>query len=291
MNLNQIKYFNAVYLYRSVSKAANNLHISQPSLSNCIKDLEDEFGVILFNRFHGGMEPTAYADTLFNLSKDIITKFEQTEHIMKDIKNVSRILRLGIPPMIASIFLPQILSDLCKFFPDLKLHIVESGREDLINKLSQGQVDMIFIPHMPAVSADLSLKKITTFEIACCVCDKWEISSKKTIKPTDLKDVPVVLFDDNFFQTDIIKKWFSSYNVKPNIILQTGQLSTVQSLVASGVAAGFLFKNISTGGEHIKYISTEEKIHTDISVVWRKDNYMSDVLEAFGDYIAKFNVN
>ena len=169
MNFNQLKYFNTVYLFRSVSKAAGYLHISQPSLSNSIKEMENEFGVVLFNRLHGGMEPTSHGDILFNMSKDIMLRLEQTQNIMKDVKNSNKLLRLGVPPMLASMFLPGILSNLANAFPGLKLYIIESGREHLLKKLVENEVDMIFIPHEPAAKTGLSVKKIGMFEIACCV--------------------------------------------------------------------------------------------------------------------------
>ena len=143
MNFNQLKYFASVYTYRSVSKAADILHISQPSISNSIKELEDELGIKLFKRFHGGMEPTGYGETLFMFSKDILLRLEQTEHIMKEMGSDKKVLRLGIPPMIGSLFLPQILKEQEKCLPNIKLHITESGREELLKKLNDDLVDII----------------------------------------------------------------------------------------------------------------------------------------------------
>ena len=290
MNLNQLKYFSAVCEYRSVSKAASVLHISQPSVSNSIKELEQEFDVILFNRFHGGMEPTAYGETLYNLSKDLLLKAEQTEHIMKDVLKKSRVIRLGIPPMIGSLFLSRIFKIMEQKFPDVKLHIIEGGRSELLKKLSDNHVDMIFIPHNDLMNSAFTFRHIANLEIVCCISGDNPLSVKSQLTPSDLNGVPIVLFDDSFFQTYKIKKWFSSAGVEPDIIFQTQQLSTVQSVVADGVAAGFLFKALSKSNDDIKYISAKDRIYADISLVWKKDCYASEILQKFGEFVSEINV-
>ena len=290
MNLNQLRYFNAVCEYRSVSKAASILHISQPSVSNSIKELEQEFGVVLFNRFHGGMEPTVHGETLYNLSKDLLLKAEQTEHIMKDVLKKSKVIRLGIPPMIGSLFLSRIFRNMEQSFADVKLHITEGGRSELLKKLTDNNVDMIFIPHNDLMNPAFTFRHIAKLEIACCISKDNPLSEKSQITPYDLDGVPLVLFDDSFFQTYKIKKWFSSSGVKPDIILQTQQLSTLQSIVSDGVAAGFLFKALSRPDDGIAYVSAGEKIYADISLVWKKDSFASDIMQSFGEFVSEINV-
>ncbi|MBR3932500.1 MAG: LysR family transcriptional regulator [Clostridia bacterium] len=290
MNINQLQYFKCVYMYRSVSKAAEELHISQPSVSNSIKDLEEEFGVKLFNRFHGGMEPTVHGDTLFALSKDILSKLEQTKHIMSELGRENKIIRLGIPPMIGSLFLPPVLKSMAVVFPDIKLHITESGREELLKKLNDGLVDIAFIPHNENLNLNLCVKHVAKFEIAFCVSEKNKLSEKSTVSAKDLSDVPLVLFDDTFFQTEKIKSWFSVSNVKPDIILQTGQLSTIKSLISKNIASGFLFKEMSVLNDGIKFIPTCSKIYADISLVWKKDSYLCSLMDKFSNFVSKINV-
>lgn len=290
MNLNQLKYFNAVCEYRSVSKAATILHISQPSVSNSIKELEQEFGVILFNRFHGGMEPTDYGETLYNLSKDLLLKVEQTEHIMMNVLKKSKVIRLGIPPMIGSLFLSRIFRNMEQKFPDIKLHITEGGRSELLKKLSDNQVDMIFIPHNDLINPAFTFRHIAKLEIACCISCDHPLSDKSHLTPSDLNGVPIVLFDDSFFQTYKIKKWFSAAGVEPDIIFQTQQLSTLQSIVFDGVAAGFLFKALSKKDDGISYISAEEGIYADISLVWKRDIFAEEMIERFAEFVCEINV-
>ena len=96
MNFTQLKYFETVCSCGSVSKAAEVLHISQPSLSMAIRELEAEFGVFLFKRHHKGVSLTPEGETLLTLGKDILTRVEATTDIMKDLGSGRKILKTSI---------------------------------------------------------------------------------------------------------------------------------------------------------------------------------------------------
>ena len=81
MNLTKLKYFHAICTFHSFSEAAEYLHISQPSLSNAIKELENEYGVSLFSRHYRGVSLTSEGQVLYNLSKDVLNRTEQAENI------------------------------------------------------------------------------------------------------------------------------------------------------------------------------------------------------------------
>ncbi|MBQ8758962.1 MAG: LysR family transcriptional regulator, partial [Clostridia bacterium] len=147
MNLNQLKHFYVVCLSGSLSEASKYLYISQPSLSSSIKALEKEFGVSLFTRRYKGMELTTEGKRLLEMCKDILSRTEQLENIMKDLGNERTKLRLGVPPMIGSLILPYIYRDFCSLHPDITLEIVEDGRNNLLDKLSENYLDMIFLLH------------------------------------------------------------------------------------------------------------------------------------------------
>ena len=109
MNLNQLKYFQTVYLYGNVSRAADILHISQPSLSESIRTLEDEFGVLLFDRRYRGMKPTEAGDRLFVLSRSLLDDAARIERIMDELGKDRHTIRIGITPMLGSIIIPKII--------------------------------------------------------------------------------------------------------------------------------------------------------------------------------------
>ena len=284
MQLMQLRYFRAVCEHQTVSAAAAYLHISQPSVSCAIRDLEREFGVQLFRRGHRGMTLTAAGETLYALSHDLLRRASEAENIMHDYGNARKILRLGVPPMLGSMLLPGIYRDFLPAHPELRLEITEAGRETLTGKLSENYLDMVILPHNRPLPASLSSHKLTQLEIVCAVHNKHPLAEKPFVTPSDFSDLPIVLFENSFFQTAEIKTWFSAADITPHILLQTGQLSTVLSMLSGNIAAGFMFKELIVTHASLVPVPLQHPFFTDVSLVWKKDAYFFSGMHKFRTY-------
>lgn len=289
MNLNQLKYFYTVCIYGSLSEASEYLYISQPSLSSAIKALEKEFGVSLFTRQHQGMELTKEGKMLFEMCQDVLSRTDRLENIMKDLGNERSRLRLGVPPMIGSLILPYIYCDFCKLYPDVTLEIIEGGRSELLDKLSENYLDMVFLLQNKNLDIKYETINLAKLEIVCCASKDSEISKQKCISPSNLKNTPLVLYKDSFFQTEEIKKWFACEKINPNIILQTNQLSTMLTMISNNVAVGFTLKELTETNKDFTAITIKNPIHVDASLVWKKDSYKFSSMEKFIKYVKENN--
>lgn len=287
MNLIQLRYFVSVCETGTVLGASEILHISQPSLSNAIKEMEAEFGVKLFLRQHRGMIKTSEGERLYNMAKELLSRAEQTENIMRDMGKQRKILRLGVPPMIGSVILPKIYREFLAENPDIHIEITESGQQELKDKLSEGLLDMIFIPHENEPDEAFSSINIVNTEIVCAV--RWEnpLAEKKSIRAAELSEIPIVLFKDSFYHTEEVRKWFRDGNVRPGIVLQTAQLSTIQSMVSSNVAVGFMFRPLVDEKKGFRAISAEPKLKINISLAWKKDSYFFNAMKKFREYVER----
>lgn len=290
MNLVQLKYFRAVCKYQSVSAAAEYLYISQPTLSTAIKELEREFGVILFRRHHRGMVLTDEGAELLKHCDRLLSHADQVERIMNDFGKRRKVLRLGVPPMIGSLFLPHVFREFLPSNPDIKLDITEGGRQEMLNQLSKDLLDMVFLSHNAPFEASLQSIQVAQFETVCCVSKDNPIAKLDSVCPKDLTEVPVVLFRDSFFQTEEIKKWFSASLVKPNILLQTNQLSTLQNLIRNDIAVGFMFRELLTNESEIVPIPMKVPLNVNVSLVWRQGTRFFNAMDSFLEYVKVLKV-
>lgn len=289
MNLTQLRYFKAVCVYQSVSAAAEYLHISQPSLSNAIKELESEFGVALFSRRHRGMILTEAGETLLKMSDDLLYRADRVESVMNELGGERSVLKLGVPPMIGSLILPRIYNEFASSNPDVKLEIFEGGRSELTRQLAEGFLDMAFIPHNRPIEKGFVAERVGSLEIVCCVAKDHPLSEKKEVDAEELRNIPLVLYKNGFYQTEEIKRWFVSSGVVPMILLQTEQLSTVETIISSGIAAGFLFRRLVEKNEKMVPLSVKVPLNIDISLVRKKDSYPFGCMKKFRDYISSSN--
>lgn len=287
MNINHLKYFHAVCLFRSVSEAAEHLHISQPSLSVAIKELENKYGVALLHRHHRGVTLTPEGEVLYKLSEDILSRAEQVEKLMEDLGNGRKTLRLGVPPMIGSLVLPRIYHDFLPQNPELSIEITENGQQELLHQLEKDYLDAALLPHTLPFDEKFVSCDVAQLEIVCCAETSHPISAKQSVLPTDFKEIPLVLFKDSFFQTRKIRQWFGEQNVSPNILLQTQQLSTMLSMIENRAAVGFMFRNLVQNKPALAFVPTEKPMFIQVSLVWRKGKHIYSGLNKFRAYMEK----
>lgn len=290
MNITQLRYFQAVAAYHTVSLAAQHLYISQPSISNAIKALEKEFAVNLFYRRYNGMFLTPEGTKLYNATQELLSRYDEVEHMMHHLGKNTRQLRLGIPPMISSFILADIYKNFVLKNTDIELVITEKGRYELLDQLNDGLLDVVLLPHTKPFDISISAKKIGTLEIVGCTSKSNPLSEHKAITPKMLENQPLVLFSDTFFQTKTIKKWFAQEGIEPNISIQTEQLSTAQSMIENDIAIGFMFKNLAQKNSYMATASLDPPIFVDISVLRKKDAYTLDGIKKIERYFKEVNI-
>jgi len=289
MNLTQLKYFQAISTFGSVSAAADSLYISQPSLSNAIRDLEKEFGIVLFKRHHRGMVLTREGEELLKLTEELLSQAQQLERFVSDLGNKQKILRLGIPPMIGSLILPKIYRDFVPQHSDIRLDITEAGRNELSSLLSKDLLDIVILPHNIPLDTSLVSQKIAQLEIVCCAAEGQSIAGLKEVTPTDLEDIPIVLFKNSFFQTAEIKKWFAMNKITPNVLLQTNQFSTLKNLISNNIAVGFLFRRLIDENENLAAIPMSPPLFIDVSLVYKRSTHIFSAMKSFLEYMSSLN--
>jgi len=287
LTLTQLKYFMAVCDHGSVSGAAQALFLSQPSLSAAISELEQEFGLPLFQRHRRGMILTQSGTQLYHLAHELLNQAEQTRRLMTDLGKGRKVLRLGVPPMIGSLLLPHLFRHFLPNHPDLSLTITEEGRRDLLTRLDEDQLDMVLLPHDRPLSPALSSVPVGQAETVCCVNRDHPLTRLDYVDPKALSQTPLVLFQDSFFQTEVIQDWFARAQITPHILLQTRQLSTLQSVVASTDAAGFLFRPLLEGQDRLAPLPLSQPFSVQISLAWKKQAAPFSAMELLREHLTK----
>ena len=205
--------------------------------------------------------------------------------MMQAIGKSTKEIRLGIPPMISSFVFSDIYKNFVLENKDIELTITEKGRYELLDKLNDGLLDIVLLPHTKPFDKSFSVKKIGRLEVVACVSKNNPLSKEESVSPKMLKDTPLVLFSDSFFQTKTIKNWFADAGVTPVVSVQTEQLSTAKRMVENNLAAGFMFRNTVGENSAIAALSLSPAIHLDVSVLRKKDAYATDGIKRLEKYL------
>ena len=195
---------------------------------------------------------------------------------MQKFSNANAVIRLGVPPMIGSLFLPGLYNALPALSPQLQLQVVEDDGNGLRKLLSEGKIDMALLPHTHTFEPALQALPIKQLENVCCVRKGHPFSELSKISLSSLQNQPLVLFKNSFFQTERILNAFRAINITPNVLLHTAQLSTVQNMIAAGTAVGFLFSFLTWQDERLVGIPLDPPMTTNVSLVWSRSLLLSE---------------
>lgn len=146
MQFQQLQYFVAVAETRHFTRAAELVHVAQPSLSQQIKALERELGADLFQRARGNITLTDAGEALLPLARRILADTDTARHEVQELVQLRRgRVRLGATPSLCTGLLPDVLRAFHDRYPGIRLMIEEGGSHDLVRQLARGALDLALV--------------------------------------------------------------------------------------------------------------------------------------------------
>lgn len=288
MTLIQLKYFCAACRCHSLTGAANELFVTQPAISLAIKELENEFGIILFNRQNNKLTLTTDGARFYEKANYILQYCNDVQLQMNNHGKPSRALRVGIPPILSSIFFPDMLDAYLKEFPNANITLEEYGSVRAGNMVLEDELDMALI-NMEMYNIDrLDSEVLLKDQLVFCVSPQHPLAEKECISTTDIEGQNILLFNRDSVQNNLLKSRFDINNVHPNIIMQGSQLYTIINFLRNGNYGSFLFESITSKLPDLKGIPLSPPLHTDIGIVWKKGRYISAQMQDFIYFAKKY---
>jgi LysR family hydrogen peroxide-inducible transcriptional activator len=144
LSLRQLRYFEALARHRHFGRAAAACAISQPALSEQIKELEATFGAALFERGARQVRATSLGEALSERVRGILSAIDELDGLAASHHPLRR-LRLGVIPTVAPYLLPSVMAELARAHPDLDVHVRESITARLLEELAQGRIDAAIV--------------------------------------------------------------------------------------------------------------------------------------------------
>lgn len=275
MNLNQLRYFIEVCNCSNITKAAMNLHISQPSLTVAIKNLERDLGVNLFYRAKQRISLTTEGKFFLDKLQPIMSNLDKLITEMVSIGENNNVLKIGIPPMQGSFMFPQIFANFISSNPDIKLEIVEYGALKVQQLLLEEELDLTLLIEESQLNKEIDFKPISKRDFKFYVNPNHKLAKKDTIKFLDLKDEPLILFNKEFYVSRVVKDSFKAHSIEPNIVLETTQINTINRFIKEGLASSILIDGCITEKEDFISIPIENIEPITIGIARKKNRFIN----------------
>jgi DNA-binding transcriptional LysR family regulator len=280
MEIYQIRYFLAVAETGSFTKAAERVHVSQPTLSAGIKKLEQGLQSILFDRQARRSVLSPAGIRFLDRARTIMAECERARTELTESRQ-SRSLRLGCLPGIPGGRLGHLLATFSKAYSDITLEVLEGEAARLQQWLEQDRIDIALTSAEPVPSSDdLDWNQTPLYRqnMVLGMPQDHPLANRQTIRPEDLKDVPYVLRQHCPFVRPL-NAYFSERHIRPQVICRTRQETRALSLVAAGLGVTILPDTLTWPGVRLQSLEGLN-LQTTIALVWQ-DTVAGDAVDLF----------
>ena len=234
MTLSQLDYIVAVDTYRHFATAAEACHITQPTLSMQIQKLEDELGVLVFDRSKQPVVPTETGQAILVQARDVLRMARRIPEIVSESKeNFRGDFRIGIIPTLAPYLLPYFIGEFMAKYPAVSIQIQEMVTEQVVERLRNGLIDVGLVV---TPLAENGITEIPLFQepFVLYAAESNPLLDKATIAPTDLPaDGLWLLTEGHCFRNQVMNLCGADRQTNGASVLryETGSLETLIKLI------------------------------------------------------------
>ncbi|WP_219837700.1 LysR family transcriptional regulator [Paenibacillus sp. R14(2021)] len=288
MEFRQLQYVIQIAKEKNFSRAAEKLHIAQPSLSQQLSKLEKEIGVLLFRRTTNSVELTHAGSVFVAKAQGILDNIEQLKQELDDLAHMRKgKLVVGSLSITGSHVLPIVLPIFNKRYPEIEVVLTEDTPSKLEQLTASGQTDLSLLA-LPLHEPSLEWVDIIEEEIVLAVPPGHHLANRsKAIHVDELRSEPFIVLKKGQGFRQIVMEICENAGFEPRIVFESTNIETVQSLVAAGMGITFVPKMLqrSESSELAPaYLPlAAPKPTRTLVIASRKGRYLSRAAEAFID--------
>ncbi len=285
MTVIQLKYFVSVCRTKSITLASNDCFVTQPAISLAIRELEKEFGVILFYRRGNKLTLTQEGEKLYEKATTLLDNYMELENEMNAAKSNKVPIRIGIAPLLSTIYFPKLTNDFRKIYPQIAITLFEYGSDRAHELIFNDELDFALV-NMEFYDLD-KFNRTTVAEdrLLLYVSKDHPLANRKSISFEELSETPLALFNADSVQNRLIKRRFEALNTRPNIVMYVSQLVTIKKNLDEGRIGAFLFKSMEKELKDYVSIEVVPSIPVKVGFIWKKGKYITSDMRKWLNFI------
>jgi LysR family hydrogen peroxide-inducible transcriptional activator len=239
MELSQLRYVVAVAETGNFTRAAERSHISQPSLSQQIINLESEIGHKLFHRLGRKAVLTEAGATFLERARRILFEVENAAKELSDHPSLDRRITVGAVPTIMPYVLAPLIAHCRTQHPNLLIHAREDFRPSLVRSVIEGDLDLAVVT-LPVKDPRLFVEPLLTEPLLLVIGKNHPFASRPEIDLTDLAEETFISMGDSSTLASQMKGFFGDHNFTPKIGYRCAQVATLKLFVSMGLGISIL---------------------------------------------------
>lgn len=284
MTLRHLKVFILVYQLQSITKAAEALHIAQPSVSIVIKELENYYGIILFDRINKRIYPTHTAHNLYGYAVHIIDLFKELEVNIKNWEDDSP-LKIGCSITIGNFILPQLMKQWQKELPKLKFKVVINNSEIIEQFILDNEIDIALIEG-DGKHPELIIQTPFLIDHLCLIVSpNHPLTKLKRISLEKLITYPFLLREPGSGVRRLVDALFLTHHIKLEPILESASTQAIVRAVNENMGISILpylmVQEDITKGNVVDLPIKDLDLSRSFSIIYHKNKYLTTYTQQF----------
>lgn len=287
MELRVLNYFLAIAREENFTRAAEQLHVTQPTLSRQIADLEAELGVKLFIRSNHNIVLTEDGMILKRRAQEILSLAEKTKRdfLQKD-EALTGTVSIGSGEFRSTEYLAKIIAEFHKKYPDVKYEIYSGNANNIRDYIERGFLDIGLMSEPIDLRKYHFLNMPTKEQWGVFVPDNSPLFLKTSISPQDLVGMSVITATGDFNQSRI-GKWLGDYKDQVDIVA-TANLPYNEAVLAKENIGVMLSLNLNCFYENLRFIPLFPTLEVSTALAWKKEQIFSSATSTFIDFADQY---
>ncbi|BCX68646.1 MULTISPECIES: transcriptional regulator CynR [Pseudomonas] len=283
MLLRHLRYLLAVADNGGFTRAAEALHVSQPTLSQQIRQLEETLGVSLFDRTSRTVKPTDAGQAYIECARRVLVELEAGKRALHDVKDLSRgTLRLAMTPTFMAYLVGPLVRDYAARYPNIHLEIFELSMDDIEVGLAGDSLD-IAIAFDQVRNAEIESLPAFTETLALMVGRAHPLYEREeALTSEEVAQLQFALLTPGFVTRTCIDEYFAQAQITPKVAIEVNSVNTLLEVIRHTAIATILPEPIATGERALRKIPlVGQAPRRGAALLRRKNNYHSAASLAF----------
>ncbi|MFD1953546.1 LysR family transcriptional regulator [Paenibacillus thailandensis] len=287
MDIKHLQYIVEIIRQNSFTKAAEKLHVTQPTISKAIKGLENELGQDVFVREGKQVKLTDTGEAIYRYAQPIMQLFDGLTTELSDLAYLRKgSVRIGLPPMTGANFFPEVMKQFQERYPGIAVHMVEEGAKKIEEAIREGELDAGVVL-LPVDQASFHTIPLVAERIMAVVHPGHPIAERDEVRLAELAEEPFVMFSAGFALHERIIAACREAGFEPRIVYESSQWDFLREMAAAGLGVSMLPETIcrSFAPEKVKAVPLVDPVIPWLpAMVWRKEGYLSLASRAWIDF-------
>lgn len=285
MELRVLKYFLMVAREENITKAAALLHITQPTLSRQLMQLEEELGVKLFYRRKHSIILTEDGMLLKRRAQELVSLSNKTiqELLHKD-NMLSGEIAIGCGEAKSMSFISDRIRDFQQLYPLVKFNIHSAIADDIKERIERGILDMGLLTEPVDIGKYEFIRMPQKEQWGILTRRDSELAGKEYISPKDLADVPLLMVKRELVKNELAS-WFGDYYEQLQIAATYNLIINAAAMVKSGVGVALCFDLGAIYYDDLRFVPLAPILQTGSVLVWKKNQTMGDSITHFIQFV------